>query len=73
MHDIENTDDSYDRTFYYIENSEKQILHDILDGECWFNSEENLKELGLDLDFSKLYDGKFTVEFTDKDECYLEL
>ena len=71
-YDIENSEDSHERTFYYIENTPNKILHDIIDGFIGWHEDE-LERLGFDLDLEPLRDGKFTVEFTDKDDCYIEV
>lgn len=72
-YDVQTTEHSYDRDMYYITHSEKQILHDIIDGMIgWEEEEERLKEFGFKRsDIDKMRNGKFKVEFTDK-KMYIE-
>lgn len=67
-HDIEYSEDSYDRNMWYIQSSEKDILYHCICG--WLHDLERLGFKERDINLLKM--GEFEVEFTNKKNYYIK-
>ena len=68
-YDIEHSDGSYDNMMYYIQNSESQVLYDIIFGV----TEKDLEKFGFKNDDIKLImESDVNIKFTNKNNYYIK-
>lgn len=68
-YDIEHSEQNYDNLMYYIQNSESQVLYDIIFGV----TEKDLEKFGFKNDDIKLImESDVNIKFTNKNNYYIK-